>query len=84
MRTTLTLDDDVTRLVQDEMHRRRTTLKQVVNDAIRRGLCSSRGDAKKYRAPQFSAELASSVDPAGLNRFGDDLEAEAVLSRRHS
>jgi hypothetical protein len=82
MRTTLTLDDDVVRLVHDEMHRRRTTLKEVVNDAIRHGLCRSRRPARKYRAPAFSAELVAGVDPAGLNRLADDLEVEAVVSRR--
>lgn len=38
MRTTVTLDDDVARLISDVQHRERKTFTQVVNDAVRRGL----------------------------------------------
>jgi hypothetical protein len=41
MRTTLTLDPDVARMVQEEVHRVRKPFKDVVNDALRRGLTSS-------------------------------------------
>ena len=82
MRTTLTLDPDVAQLLEEEVHRRRTTFKQVVHDAIRRGLRSSGRRAKRYRAPVFTAELAPGIDPAGFNRLADELEAEAVSSSR--
>jgi len=38
MRTTLTLDDDVAALLERERKRRNATLKEVANDALRRGL----------------------------------------------
>ncbi len=38
MRTTLTLDDDVARLLERAQKRRGASLKQVVNDALRAGL----------------------------------------------
>ena len=38
MRTTLTLDPDVARRIEDEVHRLRKPFKQVVNDALRRAL----------------------------------------------
>jgi hypothetical protein len=38
MRTTLTLDPDVARLLREEAHRQRRPFKDVVNEAIRRGL----------------------------------------------
>jgi len=38
MRATLTLDDDVARLIDDAVHRERRPMKQVVNDALRRAL----------------------------------------------
>lgn len=41
MRTTLTLDDDVSALLRQALKRRGTTLKAVVNDALRRGLVVS-------------------------------------------
>ncbi len=82
MRTTLTLDPDVARLIQEEVHRRRATLKQVVNDALRRGLGSPRRPARRYRAPVFHAELAPGLDPAGFNRLADELETDAVARGR--
>jgi hypothetical protein len=38
MRTTLSLDDDVAALLQQVQKKRDATLKQVVNEALRRGL----------------------------------------------
>jgi hypothetical protein len=38
VRTTLTLDDDVARLLERVRRRRRTSLKQLVNEALREGL----------------------------------------------
>jgi len=37
-RITVTLDPDVAARIEDEMHRQRKQFKQVVNEAIRRGL----------------------------------------------
>ena len=48
MRTTLTLDDDVAALVTGEVKRRKTSLKAVVNEALRRGLAAPR----KPRTPR--------------------------------
>ena len=45
MRTTLTLDPDVARMIEEEVHRLRKPLKQVVNDALRRGLAPPVGRA---------------------------------------
>ena len=38
MRTTLTLDPDVAHTLRARMASRKATLKQVINDALRRGL----------------------------------------------
>jgi hypothetical protein len=38
VRTTLTLDDDVARLLERARKRRGTSLKQIVNEALREGL----------------------------------------------
>lgn len=38
MRTTLTLDDDVAALIERLRRERRQPLKEIVNDALRRGL----------------------------------------------
>jgi hypothetical protein len=42
VRTTLTLDDDVARLVQEEVRRSGASLKGTVNTLLRRGLTAGR------------------------------------------
>jgi hypothetical protein len=83
MRTTLTLDPDVARLLDEEVHRLRKPLKQVVNDALRRGLSpeSSRRASKPYRVTPHRAELQPGFDRAGFNRLATELEDEAVVAK---
>jgi Ribbon-helix-helix protein, copG family len=79
VRTTLTLDSDVARLVDEAVHRQRSSMKQVINDALRRALSPppSRGEA--YHLPVHEATLQPGFDVAGFNRLADELEDEATL-----
>ena len=77
----MTLDPDVAQMIDEEVHRRRTTFKQVVNEALRRGLAQVPRSRRKYRAPSFHAELAPGIDPHGMNRLADDLETDAVMAK---
>jgi hypothetical protein len=57
MRTTLTLDDDVAALLRRTLARRKTSMKRVVNDALRAGLreMNVRPKARAtYRTPAVS------------------------------
>jgi hypothetical protein len=83
MRTTLTLDPDVERLLADEVHRLRRPFKQVVNDAIRRGLAPRLADAapRPYRADVHRAKLKPGIDAGALNQLADELEDEVVIER---
>jgi hypothetical protein len=83
MRTTLTLDPDVVRLLKEEEHRRKTSFKEVVNDAIRRGLApqARRREASPYRVEPHRTTLEPGIDSAGLNKLADELEDEAVLAK---
>lgn len=49
MRTTLTLDDDVARLVQDEVKRSGDSFKGTVNNLLRLGLTAARKPERKKR-----------------------------------
>ena len=66
MRTTLTLDDDVAALLLRVQEARRTTLKAVVNEALRQGLRELDAPAPRstYRTPSVSAGrcLLGSID----------------------
>ena len=83
MRTTLTLDPDVERLLAEEVHRVRRPYKQVVNDAIRRGLAPrlSEAPSRPYRASVHNAKLRPGIDAGALNRLVDEIEDEAVINR---
>jgi hypothetical protein len=84
VRTTLTLDPDVARLLEEEVHRARKSFKEVVNDAIRRGLAPSarRPAAAPYRVRPHVTRLVAGVDPQRFNALVDELEDAALVSRK--
>ncbi len=84
MRTTITLDDDVTRLVEEEIHRTRSSFKDVVNDALRRSLSGSAiaEPAEPYRVRPHKTALLPGLDRARFNALADELEDGAVLATR--
>jgi hypothetical protein len=88
-RTTLTLDPDVVRLIEEEVHRLRKPFKHVVNDALRRGLAPGgrRIPIGRYRVRPHAARLLPGLDRGKLNALADALEDRAVsaaLRRRRT
>ena len=82
MRTTLTLDPDVARLVDDAVHRERRPMKQVVNDALRRALApDDAGHAEPFHLVPHDSTLRPGLDLAGFNRLADQLDDEATGMR---
>jgi hypothetical protein len=81
MRTTLTLEDDVARRLKDVARREGRPFKDVVNDALRRGLTSQEvaEPAEPYRVETFRSGFRAGVDPLRLNQLVDELEAERAL-----
>jgi hypothetical protein len=80
VRTTLSLDSDVAELVDAAVHRGRTSMKQVVNDALRRALSPPPSRREPYRLPVHEATLQPGFDLVGFNRLADELEDEAILA----
>ena len=83
MRTTLTLDADVANLIAEEVHRRRQPFKQVVNDALRRGLTpgARRAPSSRYRVRPHVAAVLPGIDRAKLNALADEREDLALVAR---
>jgi hypothetical protein len=79
MRTTLTLDDDVVRLVEDAVHRERRPMKQIVNDALRRALAPEVTRRQPYHLTPHESAVRPGFDLSGFNRLADELEDEAVI-----
>jgi hypothetical protein len=79
MRMTMTLDPDVEELIRREMHQRRTSFEQVVNDGLRRALRDP-GTPRRVETPSFDLGLPRT----DLNRalvFAGALEDEERLQR---
>lgn len=83
MRTTLTLDPLVARLIEEEMHRARKSFKQVVNEGLRRGLepRARKTAAKAYRVRPHTARLLPGIDRGRLNALAEEIEDRAILAK---
>ena len=81
MRTTLTLDPDVAELVRETVEQEHLPLKDVINDALRRGLKPSE-PRPAFRIIPHSSALQPGIDPRGFNQLADEIEDEAVLQER--
>lgn len=83
MRTTVTLDKDVERLLREAMHRSRSSFKQTLNAAIRAGLGRKAAPARRrvFVVKARPLGLRAGYDPAGFNKLADDLEIEALLHK---
>ncbi len=78
MRTTLTLDDDVADALRERAKLLNLPFKQVVNDALRRGLSP---EAKKPSTPEYRivpnrSAFAPGIDPLKLNQINDQIEVQ--------
>jgi hypothetical protein len=83
MRTTVTLEKDVERMLREAMHRSRQSFKQTLNNALRTSLAGK--PARTKRAPFVVTPqpmgLRAGLDPAGFNRLADELEADAFREK---
>jgi len=86
MRTTVTLDKDVERLLREAMHRSRTGFKQTLNTAVRAGLGqkTARTARRPFVLKARPLGLRAGLDPAGFNQLADELEVDAVLEESRS
>lgn len=84
MRTTVTLDPDVERMLRDAVHRSRSSFKEVLNSAIRSGLARKAPAAPRVPFVVMAQRLGlrPGLDPCRLNRLADDLEVDVFLEAR--
>ena len=60
--------------------RTRKSMKQVINDALRRALAQPPTRGETYLLAVHEATLRPSLDLARFNRLADELEDQAILS----
>ena len=80
MRTTITLEPDVLALVKKAMNERGRSFKDVVNDALRAGLGSSRPGVT-YRTPTFNMGFEPTVSWDKALQISAALEDEELIRR---
>jgi hypothetical protein len=83
MRTTITLDDDVLRLIRQVMHDEQKSFKATVNDLIRRGsIAASPKRRKPFVVRARHMPFKPGIDVARLSDLADELEMEELLSKK--
>lgn len=78
MRTTLTLEQDVEKLLRDEQYRSKKSFKEVLNTAVRRALRPAPRTRPKLLPPRAMG-LRAGIDPRDLAALADELETESYL-----
>ena len=83
MRTTVTLDKDVERLLKEAMHRSRRSFKETLNHALRAALGGkpAPSDRPAFVVRARPLGLRAGIDPTSFNKLTDELEADAVRER---
>jgi hypothetical protein len=76
MRTTVTLDSDVERILREEMHRSRKSFKTILNDAVRAAI-KPKSQLLPKLLPPVSMGVMTGIDPSRFTNFADELEANA-------
>jgi hypothetical protein len=73
MRTTLTLDDDVAAALERLRRSRDASLKQLINEALRRGLEDMRGRPKRREPVHTRAVALGRVRVSSIDDIGEAL-----------
>ena len=84
MRTTLTIDNDIADSLKEQARRQGCSFKQVVNDALRRGLEASPAEGEErpvFRVKPMEGGFLPGIDPLKLNQFYDELLVQDFLEK---
>jgi hypothetical protein len=81
MRTTLTLDQDLAKKLNDLAHRRGQSFKQTLNEVVRRGLMAQadRPPAARYTVEPHRGGFRPGIDRGKLNQLVDQLAVEDFI-----
>jgi hypothetical protein len=75
MRTTLTIDDDVAVVLERLRKSREASLKELINEALRRGLKEMTGRAKPRKPIRTRSVALGRVRISGIDNIGEALAA---------
>jgi hypothetical protein len=81
MRTTVTLDDDVSARLQVLMQERSISFKRALNETLRAGLAGGHEAARPYRLPTYSLGVRPDIDLDRALRLDASLEDEEIVRK---
>jgi IS4 transposase len=83
MRTTVTLEPDVARMLNDQARRARKSFKETLNAAVRLGLSriSETTSSTEFTIDARPMQLKTGLDGGRLNSLLDELEADAFIEK---
>jgi hypothetical protein len=79
MRTTVTLEPDVERLLRDETYRTKKSFKEALNSAVRTALRPAPRRLPQLIPPRTMG-LRTGIDPRELAGLAEELETDAYLA----
>ena len=80
MRSTLTIDPDVAQLLAQTVARVKKPFKQVVNEALRRGLSAPEiVPSAPFKVTPYALGWNAALDPAGFNQLADDFAVDDYI-----
>ncbi len=80
MRTTVTLDPDVEKLLKDAMHSNKSNFKVTLNQAIRKGLNDRGIKRKKFKVKPFNLKPRSGFENVNYKSLLNDLDDADYLN----
>jgi hypothetical protein len=81
MRTTVTLDPDVERLLKQAAHKRGESFKVILNNAVRQAFQNKSSPAKRkpFVVDASPMGLHPGLDPSRMSELADEMEIDAHL-----
>ncbi len=82
MRTTVTLDPDTENLLREAVRRNKRSFKQVLNEAVRRGLRAPNSSRVRVE-PIFNHPFPAELEGVNFNHLADEIDDEDTLRELH-
>lgn len=82
MRTTLTIDNDIADSLKEQARLQNRPFKQVVNDALRRGLSqAAKGKRRPFRIKPLAGGFLPGIDPLKIKEINAELELQELMRK---